>query len=246
MEAIIEVAGLSARYGQIEAVKGAFLRAEAGRIVSVIGANGAGKSTLLRAIMGILPGSASFSGEIRYEGSSVLDWPVEKRVLAGMCLVPETRELFGSMSVIDNLILGAFSRRRSGRSYLRQKMQTVYKLFPRLEERELQVASSLSGGERQMLALGRALMGEPKLLMLDEPSLGLAPVIMKDIFSAISKLRDAGVTVLLIEQNANAALRISDYGYVFENGVVAAEGAASELMESSKIVESYLGKRRSA
>jgi len=238
---ILEVKDLHVRYGKVEAVHGANLRVQAGQIVTVIGPNGAGKSTMLNAIMGALPVSGSASGTVRYLGHDMAGVPVEGRVARGMCLVPEKRELFATMTVEDNLLLGAFRRKKAGeRNYLDQ-MEVVYDLFPRLKERAKQEAGTLSGGERQMLAVGRALMAKPQLLMLDEPSLGLAPLIVKEIFHIISNLRQTGVATLLIEQNARAALQVADYAYVIETGDMAMEGEASALATNPKVIETYLG-----
>lgn len=238
---ILEIDALSVRYGKVEALRDGKLSVGKGKIVSVIGPNGAGKSTLLNAIMGALPQTGFAKGAIRYLGDDVSALAVEKRVSRGMCLVPEKRELFASMTVEDNLVLGAYRRKRAGeRNYLDQQ-DNVFDLFPRLKERRAQAAGTLSGGERQMLAVGRALMGKPDLLMLDEPSLGLAPLIVKEIFRIISALRQTGVATLLIEQNARAALQISDYGYVLETGEFVLEGAASELAVNPKVIETYLG-----
>ncbi len=246
MSLILEVKDLHVRYGKVEAVHGANLRVEAGQIVTVIGPNGAGKSTMLNAIMGALPVSGSASGTVRYLGHDMAGIPVEGRVARGMCLVPEKRELFATMTVEDNLLLGAFRRKRAGeRNYLDQ-MEVVYDLFPRLKERARQEAGTLSGGERQMLAVSRALMAKPQLLMLDEPSLGLAPLIVKEIFQIISDLRRTGVATLLIEQNARAALQVADYGYVIETGDMAMEGAASALASNPKVIETYLGLAKKA
>jgi branched-chain amino acid transport system ATP-binding protein len=238
---ILDVEGLSVRYGKVEALHGASIKVRPGQIVSVIGPNGAGKSTLLNAIMGALPVTGHAKGAILYRGEDVSAVPVEKRVARGMCLVPEKRELFSTMSVGDNLVLGAYRRKRAGeRNYLDQ-LEPVFTLFPRLKERRKQAAGTLSGGERQMLAVGRALMGKPELLMLDEPSLGLAPLIVKEIFHIISALRQTGVATLLIEQNARAALQISDYGYVLETGELALEGPAVDLAQNPRVIETYLG-----
>lgn len=244
MEPILEVKDLHVRYGKVEAVHGASLRIAPGQIVSVIGPNGAGKSTTLNAIMGTLPPGASASGAVSFLGQEVSQLPVEQRVIRGMCLVPETRELFGSMSVEDNLRLGAYPRKKAGDKHYMDQLDRVYELFPRLKERAAQDAGTLSGGERQMLAVGRALMAKPRLLMLDEPSLGLAPLIVKEIFHIISGLRNTGVAILLIEQNARAALQVSDYGYVIETGDLALEGMASELASDPKVIETYLGLAR--
>lgn len=240
-EIILKVAGLSARYGKVHALTDASLEVGAGRIVTVIGANGAGKSTLLNSIMGSLPTNGSTQGAIEYAGKRVEDWPVERRVADGMSLVPERRELFGSMSVEDNLLLGGFRRYRAGVKNWRDTIEEVYALFPRLQERRTQHAGTLSGGERQMLAVGRALMAKPRLLMLDEPSLGLAPLIVREIFHIIARLRDTGVATLLVEQNARAALQVADHGYVLEMGEVVLAGAAHELADNPKVIESYLG-----
>src|SRR5690606_36112799 len=240
-ETILKVAGLSARYGKVHALMDASLEVGAGQIVTVIGANGAGKSTLLNAIMGSLPTNGSTQGEVSYAGKPVQDWPVERRVADGMSLVPERRELFGSMTVEDNLLLGGFRRYRAGVKNWREMMDEVYALFPRLKERRAQHAGTLSGGERQMLAVGRALMAKPRLLMLDEPSLGLAPLIVREIFHIIARLRETGVATLLVEQNARAALQVADHGYVLEMGEVVLSGAAQELAGNPKVIESYLG-----
>jgi branched-chain amino acid transport system ATP-binding protein len=238
---ILEVTGLSVRYGKVEALHGASLKVAPGQIVSVIGPNGAGKSTLLNAVMGALPVIGHAKGSVRYGGEEVGAVPIEKRVARGMCLVPEKRELFATMSVEDNLVLGAYRRKRAGERDFLDQLEPVFGLFPRLKERRKQAAGTLSGGERQMLAVGRALMGKPDLLMLDEPSLGLAPLIVKEIFHIIAKLKGTGVATLLIEQNARAALQISDYGYVLETGELALEGPAGDLAQNPRVIETYLG-----
>ncbi|MGV2288463.1 ABC transporter ATP-binding protein [Trinickia sp. YCB016] len=238
---ILEVTGLSVRYGKVEALHGAGLKVAPGQIVSVIGPNGAGKSTLLNAVMGALPVTGHAKGSVRYRGEEVGAVPIEKRVARGMCLVPEKRELFATMSVEDNLVLGAYRRKRAGERDFLDQLGPVFDLFPRLKERRKQAAGTLSGGERQMLAVGRALMGKPDLLMLDEPSLGLAPLIVKEIFHIIAKLKGTGVATLLIEQNARAALQISDYGYVLETGELALEGPAEDLAQNPRVIETYLG-----
>lgn len=241
MTMILEVENLHVRYGKVEALHGASIRVEAGKIVTVIGPNGAGKSTMLNAIMGSLPVNSDASGGVRFVGEDVAKLDIEARVGRGMCLVPETRELFTSMSVEDNLLLGAWPRKKAGeRNYLDQ-MDHVYALFPRLKERRKQAAGTMSGGERQMIAVGRALMAKPKLLMLDEPSLGLAPLIVQEIFRIIDRLRDSGVATLLIEQNARAALQVADYAYVLETGDLAMQGPASQLASDSRVIETYLG-----
>jgi len=214
------------------------LRVEAGSIVTVIGANGAGKTTLLSALMGLLPAR----GELRYDGARLDRVEPEARVARGLTLVPERRELFGTMTVADNLRLGAFHRRHT--ADLRAELEAVCRRFPRLEERQGQLASTLSGGERQMLALGRALMARPRLLMLDEPSLGLAPLVVQEIFHIIRDLKAAGVSILLVEQNARAALQIADYAYVMETGSLALEGPAGLLAQDPRVIETYLGSVR--
>lgn len=243
---ILQVRDLSVRYGKVEALHRAVLNVEAGQIVAVIGPNGAGKSTLLNAVMGALPTTGHSAGAIRYRGDDVNALPVEQRVARGMCLVPEKRELFGTMSVEDNLVLGAYRLKMAGDAHFLDQLEPVFTLFPRLKERRKQTAGTLSGGERQMLAVGRALMGKPDLLMLDEPSLGLAPLIVKEIFHIISALRGTGVATLLIEQNARAALQISGYGYVLETGEIALEGPAGELARNPRVIETYLGLAKKA
>ena len=234
MSALLEVNDLHVAYGRVEAVTGVSLSADKGAIVSVIGANGAGKTTLLNAIMGVLPAR----GGIVFDGTRVDRASLETRVAIGLCLVPERRELFADMSVADNLLLGGFRRTRIERA---QTLEEVYGRFPRLRERHAQEAGTLSGGERQMLAMGRALMARPRLLMLDEPSLGLAPLIVREVFHIITDLRAAGVTILLVEQNARAALQISDTALVMELGNFSARGTSAEIAADPKLVESYLG-----
>jgi len=237
MSALLEVDDLRVCYRKVEALHRVSLRVEQGSIVTVIGPNGAGKTTLLGAIMGLLPAS----GAIRYLGTDVGAMKVEARVARGLCLVPERRELFGELSVEDNLRLGAFQRVRHGERGADGDLGDVYQRFPRLAERRTQLAATLSGGERQMLALGRALMGKPRLLMLDEPSLGLAPRIVREIMHIVADLRKTGVSILLVEQNARAALQVADYGYVLETGEIALEGQSSSLAGNPRVVESYLG-----
>ncbi|CAG0983030.1 High-affinity branched-chain amino acid transport ATP-binding protein LivF [Burkholderiales bacterium] len=237
VDALLEVRDVSVRYGKVEAVHRVSLAAGEGRIVTVIGPNGAGKTTLLAAIMGLLPSH----GDIRYRGESLMTLSVEERVARGLVLVPEKRELFASMTVADNLELGAFARRRDGDAATRRTLDEVYHRFPRLLERRAQLAGTLSGGERQMLALGRALMGRPKLLMLDEPSLGLAPLVVREIFSIIVGLRQAGVSILLVEQNARAALQVSDEGFVLETGDLVLSGPSAELAANPRVAATYLG-----
>lgn len=235
---LLDVRNLCVSYGKVEAVHSVSLRVERGSIVTVIGPNGAGKTTLLSAVMGLLPRTA---GEVEFEGSSFSEVAVEQMVAMGVALVPEKRELFGEMSVEDNLRLGAFLRHRMGHRDQEQGLESVYQIFPRLKERRRQLAATLSGGERQMLAVGRALMAQPKLLMLDEPSLGLAPLIVREIFRVLADLRRNGVSILLVEQNARAALQLADFGYVLEMGEVALAGSSDELTGSPRVVESYLG-----
>ena len=243
MSAILDVIDLRVLYGKVEGLHRAALKVGQGSIVTVIGPNGAGKTTMLGAIMGLLP----CSGEVRYDGASAKGMEVEDRVAAGMSLVPEKRELFGDMPVHDNLRLGAFARIRRGERGIDADLGAVYTRFPRLLERRAQRAETLSGGERQMLALGRALMAKTRLLMLDEPSLGLAPLIVREIFRIIADLRKTGVSILLVEQNARAALQVADYGYVLENGEITVEGPARELAENPRVIETYLGlKKREA
>jgi branched-chain amino acid transport system ATP-binding protein len=207
----------------------------------VIGPNGAGKTTMLAAIMGALPLNGSTRGQIVFFGEDCTGIEIEPMVARGMVLVPEKRELFGEMTVEDNLLLGSFHRYRSGIRDHAQTMHEVFTLFPRLRERRLQLAGTLSGGERQMLAIGRALMARPKLLMLDEPSLGLAPLIVREIFRIIEELKRRGASILLVEQNARAALKVADYAYVLETGEIAIEGRAQELASDPRVIESYLG-----
>ena len=237
-ETILEVKDLRVSYGKVEALHKVSLTIRRGEIVTVIGPNGAGKTTLLSALMGLFPAA----GEIIYMGHPQgRDRQVESLVRQGMTLVPEKRELFAEMSVEDNLMLGAFDRYRSGHRDHMETMDEVFELFPRLEERRAQLAGTLSGGERQMLAMGRALMAKPRLLMLDEPSLGLAPLIIKEIFRIIAELKQTGVAILLVEQNARAALQVSDYGYVLETGEVSLAGPSGELATDPRVIESYLG-----
>ena len=234
---VLEVKNLSVAYGKVEAVSGVSLSVGEGKIVTVIGPNGAGKSTLLNATMGLLPSS----GGLQLAGQNIARPTVEAMVARGVGLVPEKRELFGEMSVEDNLLLGGFARWRRGQRDQAERMGEVFDLFPRLKERRAQLAATLSGGERQMLAIGRALMARPRLLMLDEPSLGLAPLIVREVLHIVASLRDLGVSVLLIEQNARAALQVADRGYVLEMGAVALEGEASQLLTDRRVIETYLG-----
>jgi branched-chain amino acid transport system ATP-binding protein len=238
---VLRVRDLSVTYGKVAALSNANLQVGRGQIVTVIGPNGAGKTTMLAAIMGALPSNGGSRGEIRFDGVDCEGHPIEQLVARGMTLVPEKRELFGEMSVEDNLLLGAFQRYRHGQRDHGKTMQEVYALFPRLQERRAQLAGTLSGGERQMLAIGRALMARPKLLMLDEPSLGLAPLIVREIFHIIEELKRRGASILLVEQNARAALQVADYAYVLETGEISFEGPARELASDPRVIESYLG-----
>jgi len=237
MSALLEANGISVSYGKIEAVRDVSLRLDAGQIVTVIGPNGAGKSSLLKALIGALP----YGGNVVFAGSNSNQRTLEDRVDSGLFLVPEERALFAELTVEENLALGAFSRRREGAAVLAEAREDIYALFPRLKERHRQLAGTLSGGERQMLALGRALIGKPKLLMLDEPSLGLAPRIVRDIFRTIVGLGERGVSLLVVEQNARAAMQIADYCYVMEQGRIALEGPPADLESDKRIVTSYLG-----
>jgi branched-chain amino acid transport system ATP-binding protein len=236
MTTILSVADLHVSYGKVEAVSGVSLEMQVGHIVTVIGPNGAGKTTLLAALMGLLPSK----GESRYETQDLRPLSTEERVRRGISLVPERRELFTEMTVADNLVLGAYTRWRN-RQAVQRDLQEVYGRFPRLSERRRQLAGTLSGGERQMLALGRALMAKPRLLLLDEPSLGLAPLIVREIFRIVMGLRELGVSILLVEQNARAALETADYGYVLETGSIVHAGPAVSLIHDPRVIASYLG-----
>jgi branched-chain amino acid transport system ATP-binding protein len=238
---VLEVKDLHVAYGKVAALHGAGLTVGAGQIVTIIGPNGAGKSTMLNALAGALPGNGTMRGSVKLLGHDMTGVAVEARVAHGMCLVPENRELFTTMSVEDNLLLGSYRRYKARDKDYADQMRVVYDLFPRLAERRRQEAGTLSGGERQMLAVGRALMAKPQLLMLDEPSLGLAPLIVKEIFHIIVRLKQTGVAILLVEQNARAALQVADHAYVLETGDIALEGAASELANDPKVIETYLG-----
>ena len=236
MTALLSVTDLHVSYGKVEAVSGVSLEMQAGHIVTVIGPNGAGKTTLLAALMGLLPSK----GESWYEAQDLRILSTEERVRRGICLVPERRELFTEMTVADNLVLGAYTRWRD-REAVQRDLQEVYERFPRLSERRGQLARTLSGGERQMLALGRALMAKPRLLLLDEPSLGLAPLIVREIFRIVTGLRELGVSILLVEQNARAALETADHGYVLETGSIVHSGPAVNLIHDPRVIASYLG-----
>lgn len=239
---LLEVRDLRAGYGKAEVLHGLSLHADKGSVITVIGPNGAGKSTLLNTLMGLLPAR----GQVLYQGQDIDELTLEERVMQGIALVPEKRELFGSMTVEDNLELGGFRQMRLGNLHWRSRIDEVYDLFPRLKERRLQLSGTLSGGERQMLAVGRALMSRPEVLMLDEPSLGLAPLIVKEIFNIIETLRQTGATIVLVEQNARAALAVADHGYVLEMGEVSLHGPAAELAQDSRVIDTYLGAARAA
>lgn len=237
IDRLLAVKDLCVSYGKVEALHNVSLDLPEGQIVSVIGPNGAGKTTMLSAIMGQLPST----GIIQFRDKNLQGVRIVQRVGDGMTLVPESRELFPTMSVEDNLLMGAYARHKRGDRSYGDSLQTVFERFPRLKERREQLAGTLSGGERAMLVLGRALMAQPKVLMLDEPSLGLAPLIVKEIFRIIAGLRETGVAILLVEQNAKAALQISDYAYVLETGAVALEGPSRELAQDPRVSATYLG-----
>ena len=238
--ALLEVRHLHAGYGRAEVLAGLTMSMQRGQVVTVIGPHGAGKSTTRNALLAVLPSR----GKIIFDGTDLADVTLEERVMLGMALVPEKRELFGTMPVEDNLVLGGYRAMRQRIPQWRNELERVYTLFPRLKERRAQLAGTLSGGERQMLAVGRALMSRPKLLMLDEPSLGLAPLVVKEIFRTIEALRQAGVSILLIEQNARAALEVSEYAYVLETGAIALEGPARQLAGDARVIDTYLGARK--
>lgn len=237
MEPMLKVTDLSVSYGHVEALRGVSIQVEQGQIVSIIGANGAGKSTLLRTISGLVK---PLNGRVEFLGEPLPKKP-NKIVAKGIVHVPEGRKTFSGLTIRDNLLVGGYLFK--GKE-LEKDLQDQYKLFPILEERKNQYAGTLSGGEQQMLAVGRALMSRPKLMMLDEPSLGLAPLVVQDIFSIIREINRQGVTVLLIEQNANMALKIADLAYVLETGNITMSGTGAELLANEKIKEAYLGKHR--
>ena len=238
---LLEVKDLVVSYGGIEALKGISFNVDEGQIVTLIGANGAGKSTTLRAITGIVPVK---SGTILYNGEDITGMDTQKVVERGIALVPEGRRVFANLTVLENLKIGAYLRKDTAQ--IQKDIEYIYKLFPRLEERSWQLAGTLSGGEQQMLAVGRAMMTRPRLIMMDEPSLGLAPLVVKDIFGIISRLSADGITILLIEQNANAALHAAHYGYVLETGMMTLSGTGEELLSSKSIQEAYLGRGKKA
>lgn len=241
---MLKVKNINTFYGKVHALKNVSLHLAAGEIVALIGANGAGKTTILNSLSGVTPPT---SGSIRFMDMQVEGTAPDRIVKTGISQVPEGRQLFKGLTVADNLELGAYLRfqGREGKVSIRQDMLNIYQLFPRLEERQKQMAGTLSGGEQQMLAIGRALMAKPKLLLLDEPSMGLAPLVVQEIFAVIGHLRtDKGTTVLLVEQNAKAALKMADRGYVLETGKVILEGSASELLENREVQRAYLGKEK--
>jgi len=234
--ALLSIQNVSVSYGKAEAVRNVSLEVDRGQIVTVIGPNGAGKTSLLTSAIGMIPAA----GRVIFDGTDITALPTEDRIEMGFCLVPERRELFADMSVYDNLLLGAYTR-RDGSAAIKASMDEVYGRFPRLLERRLQKAGTLSGGERQMLALGRALMAKPKLLMLDEPSLGLAPLITREIFKIIASLHETGVSILLVEQNARAALETAGFGYVMETGEIVTSGSSAALIDDPRLIATYLG-----
>ena len=234
---MLKIENLQVNYGGIQALRGISLEVPDGKIVTLIGANGAGKSTTLRTISGLVKAA---SGSISWNGEELLGKPIDKIVTSGIAMSPEGRRVFPDMTVLENLKIGAYLRK--DKAEIEKDVQWVYSLFPRLEERHWQLAGTLSGGEQQMLAVGRALMSRPKLMMLDEPSLGLAPLVVQDIFTIIREINRQGVTVLLVEQNANMALKIADQAYVLETGNITMSGTGAELLVNEKVREAYLGK----
>lgn len=236
---MLRIRNLESGYGNLKVLRRITMHVEPGEIVTIIGANGAGKTTLLNSISGLLRNT---NGKILFDKQDILRVPAEKIVSKGCSLVPEGRQVFAAMSVKENLILGGYVQYKRSRTDLRKEVERIYELFPLLKEREKQLAGTLSGGEQQMLAIGRALMAKPKLIMMDEPSMGLAPLIVKDIFSIVLKLRDEGNTVLLVEQNAKAALRIADRGYVLETGRILLQGSSEDLLSNRDVQRAYLGR----
>ncbi|HEY5720559.1 MAG TPA: ABC transporter ATP-binding protein [Gammaproteobacteria bacterium] len=234
---LLEVTDLATHYGPIQAIHGASLEVRQGELVAIVGANGAGKTTLMRTISGVQPASA---GRIVFDGQEITRLPAHKIVAAGICQVPEGRQVFAPLSVEDNLRLGGYSRRQDP-AWVNGQIERVYALFPILREKRAQAAGNLSGGQQQMLAIGRALLGRPRLLLLDEPSMGLAPLLVEEIFRVVRELHAGGVTVLLVEQNARAALQIADRGYVLETGKVIKGAPAADLLEDEAVRKAYLG-----
>jgi len=234
--ALLELDGIDAHYGRIQALRGVTMKVEKGEIVALIGSNGAGKTTTLRTISGLMHPSA---GTIRFDGKEITRTPPSQIVGLGISQSPEGRRLFPRMSVLDNLFMGAYSR--NDKAGITSDMDNVFKLFPRLLERRTQISGTLSGGEQQMLAMGRALMAKPKVMLLDEPSLGLAPILQETIFSIVREINSQGTTVLLVEQNATKALDVANRGYVLETGVVVQSGTGQELLASEEVQKAYLG-----
>lgn len=236
---MLRLSDVSVHYGMVHALKGISLTVPAGSVVALLGANGAGKSTTLKTISGLLRPSA---GKVEFEGQDITRWPAERIVAAGVVQVPEGRQIFSELTVFENLKIGAYTRRDN--KGVKEDLDRVYHIFPVLKERHGQMAGTLSGGEQQMLAIGRALMARPRLLLLDEPSLGLAPMVTREIFKVIRRINETGTTILLVEQNARQALAVSHYGYVLETGKVALGGESSALMNDEEVIKSYLGARR--
>lgn len=236
---MLKIENLEVSYGGIHALRGISMEVPDGKIVTMIGANGAGKSTTLRTVSGLVKAN---SGSIIYNNQNILGLPINKILESGIAQVPEGRHVFSNLTVLENLKCGAYLRK--DKEGIEKDIEWVYQLFPRLKERYWQSAGTLSGGEQQMLAVGRGLMSRPKLMMLDEPSLGLAPFLVQDIFSIIKEINRQGVTILLIEQNANMALKIADYAYVLETGLITMSGTGKELLENEKVKEAYLGKNK--
>jgi branched-chain amino acid transport system ATP-binding protein len=236
---MLTIDSLSAAYGSIRVLKNVSIKVPAGKVVSIIGANGAGKSTLLKSISGLMKNS---TGRILYKDRNIAGMPANRIVGLGILQVPEGRQIFAHLTVLDNINLGAYHYfKRSNRLEIKERMARVYEMFPILEKRSKQIAGTLSGGEQQMLAIGRALMGRPELLLLDEPSMGIAPLIVREIFNVVKQLNQAGTTVLLVEQNARAALKVAHHSYVLERGEIVLEGLAAELLDNPKVKEHYLG-----
>ena len=238
---MLRIININTFYSHIQALKNVSLHVEEREIVVLIGANGARKTTLLKTILGLLPGK---TGTILFRGKKIASWQPSKIVANGISLVPEGRQIFGTLSVMDNLLLGAYQRIMRADTEFQEDMREIFILFPALQERKKQMAGTLSGGEQQMLAIGRALMAAPQLLLLDEPSMGLSPLMVKEIFNKIEKLREHGTTILLVEQNAKMALSIADRGYVLETGKIVLQGSREELLENKEIQRAYLGKTR--
>lgn len=236
---MLNIEGLRTSYGNIKVLKDISIQVPKGKIVSIIGANGAGKSTLLKTISGLVKAQ---EGRIIYKGKDIAGMPADRIVGLGISQVPEGRQLFAHLTVLDNIRLGAYHYfKRSNRDEINERIKHIYQIFPILEKRSKQIAGTLSGGEQQMLAIARALMGRPELLLLDEPSMGIAPLIVREIFNVINTLNESGTTILLVEQNARAALKVANHCYVLERGRVVLEGLAAELLDNPKVKEAYLG-----